>query len=76
MFKDTKAVLDFVQKKNVRMVDLKFTDLFGRWHHVTIPRTGFGEEIFTQGVGFDASRTPGFKTLETESIPLIFRGGF
>jgi glutamine synthetase len=78
MFKDTKAVLDFVKRKSVRMVDLKFTDLFGRWHHVTIPRTGFGEEIFTQGVGFDASRTPGFKSLESGDMVLVpdIRTGF
>ncbi|KPL18956.1 MAG: glutamine synthetase [candidate division Zixibacteria bacterium SM23_81] len=71
MFSDLKEVMEFVQRKKVRMVDLKFTDLFGRWHHVTIPRTGFGEEIFTEGVGFDASRTPGFKKLESGDMVLI-----
>jgi glutamine synthetase len=71
MFSTTKAVTDFIQRKKIRMIDLKFTDLFGRWHHVTIPRSGFGVDIFAHGVGFDASRTPGFKTLESGDMVLV-----
>jgi glutamine synthetase len=71
MFANQKAVMEFIQRKKVRMIDLKFTDLFGRWHHVTIPRTGLGEGIFAQGVGFDASRTPGFKKLHSGDMVLV-----
>jgi len=71
MFTDPKGVMEFVHKKKIRMIDLKFTDLFGRWHHVTIPRTGFDEEMFTEGIAFDASRTPGFKQLESGDMVLI-----
>jgi glutamine synthetase len=71
MFENQKAVMEFIQRKKVRMIDLKFTDLFGRWHHVTIPRTGLGEGIFAQGVGFDASRTPGFKKLHSGDMVLV-----
>ncbi len=71
MFVNYKGVMEFVHKKKIRMIDLKFTDLFGRWHHVTIPRSGFEEDIFTGGVGFDASRTPGFRKLESGDMVLI-----
>ncbi len=71
MFTDLKGVMDFIQKEKVRMIDLKFTDLFGRWHHVTIPGRGLDEALFTEGVAFDASRTPGFKKLESGDMVLI-----
>jgi glutamine synthetase len=78
MFTNVKSVTEFIDTNDIRMIDLKFTDLFGRWHHVTIPRTGFGADIFTDGVGFDASRTPGFKTLESGDMVLVpdVRTGF
>ena len=34
---DPKAVLDFAKKHNVQMLDLRFTDLPGLWHHVSYP---------------------------------------
>ena len=34
---DPKAVLEFVKENNVQMLDLRFTDLPGLWHHVSYP---------------------------------------
>ncbi len=34
---DPKAVLEFVKEHNVQMLDLRFTDLPGLWHHVSYP---------------------------------------
>lgn len=52
-------------------VDLRFADLPGRWHHVTLPAAGFGPEVLTRGVGFDGSSVPGFKTLERGDMVLV-----
>ena len=41
MFSDFSEAKSFVEKRSVEMVDLKFCDLWGRWHHVTIPASGF-----------------------------------
>ncbi|MBI4455902.1 MAG: type I glutamate--ammonia ligase [Acidobacteria bacterium] len=61
----------YVKNNSVEMIDLKFIDLFGQWHHLTIPADQLSEETFTQGVPFDASSTPGFKTTEAGDMVLI-----
>lgn len=40
------------EEKHIRMVDFKMTDIDGRWRHITIPVERFGENVFTQGIGF------------------------
>lgn len=71
MAEKIKAALEFAEQNNIEMVDLKFCDLFGRWHHLTIPRSQFDETVFTQGVAFDGSSVPGFKKLEAGDMVLI-----
>jgi glutamine synthetase len=51
MFKDFASADAFVEQNKIQMVDLKFSDLWGRWHHVTIPRSEFTEELMSAGVG-------------------------
>ena len=41
MFQDFSAAAAFVREHGIRMIDLKFTDLWGRWHHVTLSATEF-----------------------------------
>jgi glutamine synthetase len=43
---DPKAVLDFVKENNVQMLDLRFTDLPGLWHHVSYPIAMLSESSF------------------------------
>ena len=43
------------EEKQIRMIDFKMTDIDGRWRHITIPLERFGDDIFTQGIGFDGS---------------------
>ncbi len=45
----------------VTTVDLKYIDLPGRWHHLTLPVESLAESLFTKGVGFDGSSIPGFQ---------------
>ncbi len=54
-----------------RMIDLKFVDLFGRWHHLTMPTQRLNEDIITNGEAFDGSSTPGFKSVEGGDMALI-----
>jgi glutamine synthetase len=41
--------------RGVRMIDLKFCDLWGRWHHLTIPASQFKPALMREGIGFDGS---------------------
>lgn len=60
-----------IDKLKIKQIDLKFTDFFGRWNHVSIPPTRVGEKLFKQGVGFDGSNFPGFATVEEGDLTLL-----
>lgn len=70
MFKDFAEAAAFVRDQNVRMIDLKFCDLWGRWHHVTISSSQFTPELLQSGVGFDGSSV-GFKSVRAGDMALI-----
>jgi glutamine synthetase len=66
-----KKVIAFVKKLAASYVNLKFVDLVGRWHQVTLPVSNFGPRTFSMGVAFDGSSVPGFTRLESGDLRLI-----
>lgn len=66
-FAEAKAYLD---ENKIRMVDLKFCDLWGRWHHVTVSAQNFTPGIMHSGVGFDGSSV-GLKNVKSGDMALI-----
>jgi glutamine synthetase len=52
-------------------VDIRFTDLPGRWHHVTVPAARVDAGLLTGGVGFDGSSVSGFKRVERGDMVLL-----
>jgi glutamine synthetase len=66
-FDEAKAA---IRKEAYRMVDLKFSDLWGRWHHVTIPASQFTENLMRDGVGFDGSSV-GLKSVKSGDMVLL-----
>lgn len=71
MFRDIAETKSFIQENSIRFIDLKYTDLFGGLHHITIPSHRFDEKFMQEGVGFDSSSTAGFKSLESGDMVLI-----
>ena len=63
-----KEVLALCRKKDVKAIDLRFTDLFGKWHHITLPYDQLSEETFDDGIGFDGSSIPGWKTIDQSDL--------
>ena len=61
----------FIKKEEVQFIDLKFVDLFGGLHHITIPARRFDKEFCNSGVGFDSSSVPGFKSVESGDMILL-----
>ena len=58
MFYNLKApedVLRAIKDGKVQMIDLRFSDLPGRWHHFSVPTSAFALESFEAGDGFDGS---------------------
>ncbi len=70
MFKSFDAAAAFVRDSGIRMIDLKFSDLWGRWHHVTISASEFTSGLMTAGVGFDGSSV-GLASVKSGDMVLI-----
>ncbi|MCJ7624468.1 MAG: glutamine synthetase [Anaerolineaceae bacterium] len=70
MFKEFSDVELFIKEQNIQMVDLKYADLLGRWHHVTISANNFDLNLMTSGVSFDGSSV-GFKNIKSGDMSLI-----
>ncbi len=66
-----KEAIQFVLENDVKLIDVRFTDLFGMWHHFTIPSIDFKEELFQDGIGFDGSSIRGFQSINESDMLLI-----
>ena len=70
MFQDFATAAAFVRERGIRMIDLKFTDLWGRWRHVTLSATEFTPQLMASGVGFDGSSV-GLRSVKAGDMALI-----
>ena len=70
MFTQFSEVQSHIEDHKVQMIDLTFSDLWGRWHHVTLPVSSFKEDLLTKGVGFDGSSV-GLKSVHTGEMVLV-----
>src|SRR5271156_5387725 len=68
---DPKKVLDFVKEHNVQVLDLRFTDLPGLWHHVSYPIAMLTESSFEEGFGMDGSSIRGWAAIHERDMLLI-----
>ncbi len=68
---DPKTVLEFVKKSGVKMLDLRFTDLPGLWHHVSYPIDQVSEASFEEGFGMDGSSIRGWAAIHESDMLLI-----
>lgn len=69
-FQSLTEAQQFVQERGIRVVDLKFCDLWGRWHHLTISASQFTPDLMEMGVGFDGSSV-GLKSVKAGDMVLI-----
>ena len=68
---EPKEILDFVKKNAVKMLDLRFTDLPGLWHHVSYPIDQLSEESFEDGFGMDGSSIRGWAAIHESDMLLV-----
>ena len=67
-----KTVADVLNMaKDVKMVDMRFTDLPGTWQHFSIPAHELDEDLFEDGIGFDGSSIRGFREIHESDMLLI-----
>src|SRR5258706_13218210 len=68
---DPKTVLEFAKKNGARMLDLRFTDLPGLWHHISYPINQLEEDSFEDGFGMDGSSIRGWAAIHESDMLLI-----
>ena len=59
------------QQSGALMVDLKFSDLIGKWQHTSVPFQRLNEDSFGDGFGFDGSSIRGFQPINQSDMLLI-----
>jgi glutamine synthetase type I len=64
-------VLKLIKDKEVKFVDLRFTDTRGKEQHVSVPASHFTDEKFEQGHAFDGSSIAGWKGIEASDMLLV-----
>jgi glutamine synthetase len=70
MFEEFEQAHRYVEDNNIQMVDLKFCDLWGRWHHLTMPASQFTPTVMEEGIGFDGSAV-GLKSVKAGDMVLV-----
>src|SRR5437762_1513642 len=64
-------VLKMLKEKEVKFVDLRFTDTRGKEQHVTVPVKAFDADKFDAGHAFDGSSIAGWKGIQASDMLLM-----
>ena len=64
-------VLKMIKDKDVKFVDLRFTDTRGKEQHVQVPSKQFTQDKFDSGHAFDGSSIAGWKGIEASDMLLM-----
>jgi len=59
------------RKGKAEFINLKFVDLPGNWHHITLPVSQLGSKLFERGVGMDGSSVSGFRKVKAGDMVCI-----
>jgi glutamine synthetase len=63
-------VNNLIEKHNIQFVDLRFTDLRGKEHHLTLPKAKADEGFFRSGKVFDGSSISGWAAINKSDLVL------
>ncbi len=71
MVKSSQDVLRQIKDEGIELVDLKFTDLHGKWQHLTLTSEMIEEESFSEGLAFDGSSIRGWKAINESDMAMV-----
>jgi glutamine synthetase len=63
--------LDFARQNDIRIVDVRFTDIPGLQHHISYPVTQLTLDSFEEGFGIDGSSIRGWAAINESDMLLI-----
>src|SRR5215471_13300647 len=64
-------ILKLIKDKDVKFVDVRFTDPRGKWQHVTFDLSMVDEDFLTNGTMFDGSSIAGWKAINESDMLLV-----
>ena len=64
-------VLKAIKDHNVRMIDVRITDIPGVWQHFSVPPSAIATDTFIDGIGFDGSSIRGFQEIHESDMLVI-----
>ncbi len=64
-------VLQLIKDNDITFVDLRFTDMLGKQHHVTFPAHSVDDAFFEDGKMFDGSSIAGWKGINESDMVLM-----
>ncbi|HET7663174.1 MAG TPA: type I glutamate--ammonia ligase [Rhodanobacteraceae bacterium] len=65
------SVLKLIEDEHIDFIDLRFTDLLGKQHHLTYPAHSVDESLFEDGKMFDGSSIVGWKGINESDMVLL-----
>ena len=65
-----KDILNEIKEKDVKYVDVRFTDMRGKMQHVTFDIMMVDEDFLTDGTMFDGSSIAGWKAINESDMKL------
>ena len=66
-----KDLMSEIKDMDIKMVDMRFTDIPGTTQHFTIPIKFLDEDIFSDGLGFDGSSVRGFQEIQDSDMIVL-----
>jgi glutamine synthetase len=70
MFNNFTEARQYIDANGIQMLDFKFSDLWGRWHHLTVPASQFTPALMEAGIGFDGSSV-GLKNVKAGDMVMV-----
>ena len=64
------AIAEMIKDKEIKFVDLRFTDTLGKEQHITIPASAVDEDFFEDGKMFDGSSIAGWQSINKSDMVL------
>ncbi len=71
MANSPQSILSMIKTKEVKFVDVRFTDPRGKWQHVTFDLSMVDEDFLTNGTMFDGSSIAGWKAINESDMTLV-----
>jgi len=59
-----------ITERDIKTIDLKYSDLIGNWYHITFPARRI-QNVVDNGTSFDGSSIPGMRSVESGDMVLL-----